>query len=61
VSRWFEAPVDFVLDPANQVQKWVEYEGKPHPFLEIQWQDHTIWGVTAAIIANLTRRLNWHG
>lgn len=61
VAQWFEAPVDFVLDPANQVQKWVEYEGIMHPFIEIQWQEHCIWGVTAAIISNLTKRLNWHG
>jgi 8-oxo-dGTP pyrophosphatase MutT (NUDIX family) len=61
VAQWFEAPVDFVLDPANQVQKWVEYEGRQHPFIEIQWQEHCIWGVTAAIISNLTKRLNWHG
>lgn len=61
VEEWFEAPVDFVLDPGNQVQKWVEYEGRPHSFIEIDWQGHCIWGVTGAIIHNLTRRLNWHG
>jgi len=61
VAQWFEAPVDFVLDPANQVQRWVEYDGRQHPFIEIQWQEHCIWGVTAAIISNLTKRLNWHG
>ena len=60
VAQWFEAPVDFVLDPRNQVQKWVEYEGKPHPFIEIVWREHNIWGVTAAIISNLTKRLKWH-
>lgn len=61
VAQWFEAPVDFVLDPANQHQKWVEYEGTPHCFIEIQWREHCIWGVTGAIIHNLTKRLNWHG
>lgn len=61
VAQWFEAPADFVFDPVNQVQKWVDYEGVQHSFIEIQWQEHCIWGVTGAIIHNLTRRLNWRG
>jgi hypothetical protein len=28
---------------------------------EIVWREHTIWGITAALIVNLSRRLNWHG
>jgi len=61
VAQWFEAPVDFVLDPANQVQKQIEHEGAMHSFIEIMWCEHCIWGVTGAIIHNLTGRLNWHG
>ena len=61
VAQWFEAPADFLLDPANHHQQWIEYEGLPHTFIEITWQDHVIWGVTAAIISNLSKRLAWHG
>jgi 8-oxo-dGTP pyrophosphatase MutT (NUDIX family) len=61
VAQWFEAPLDHVLNPANQVQQWIEREGVRHPFIEIMWHEHRIWGVTAAIIYNLTQRLNWHG
>ena len=61
VSQWFEAPVDFVLDPANQVQKTIEHEGRRHPFVEIDWQGHAIWGATGAILHNLAARLRWHG
>lgn len=61
VAQWFEAPADFVLDPANQEQKTIEWEGRDHRFVQIQWQEHCIWGVTGAIIHNLTKRLNWHG
>jgi len=60
-AQWFEAPADFVLDPANQEQKTIEWEGLDHRFVQIQWQEHCIWGVTGAIIHNLTKRLNWHG
>jgi 8-oxo-dGTP pyrophosphatase MutT (NUDIX family) len=64
VAQWFEVPVDFVLDPANQKTRTIDYEGSEHSFVEIIWSenghDHVIWGVTGAIIHNLTRRLNWH-
>lgn len=59
VSGWFEAPLRFILDEANQVQKIGEFRGFERPYLEIDWRGHRIWGVTAAIIHNLSRRLAW--
>jgi 8-oxo-dGTP pyrophosphatase MutT (NUDIX family) len=59
VSGWFEAPLRFVLDEANHVQKIGEFRGRERPYLEIDWQGHRIWGVTASIIHNLSRRLAW--
>jgi 8-oxo-dGTP pyrophosphatase MutT (NUDIX family) len=61
VSQWFEAPASFVLDPANQIQQWTEWEGGMRAYYEIAWQDHQIWGITAAILVNLSRRLRWRG
>jgi 8-oxo-dGTP pyrophosphatase MutT (NUDIX family) len=61
VAQWFEAPLDFVLDAANHIQQWVEWEGAERAYYEILWREHRIWGVTAAIIVNLSRRLRWHG
>lgn len=61
VAQWFEAPLAYILTPANQVERWIDYQGVRHPFIEIMWQEHRIWGVTAAILFNLSRRLNWHG
>ncbi|MEJ5975422.1 CoA pyrophosphatase [Novosphingobium sp. PS1R-30] len=61
VAQWFEAPARFVLDPANHKQQWVEWEGSMRPYFEIDWQGHQIWGITAAILVNLSRRLRWHG
>ncbi|WP_313438144.1 CoA pyrophosphatase [Novosphingobium sp.] len=60
VAQWFEAPAEFVLDPANQKTKWIEAEGERHAFVEITWYEHRIWGVTGAILHNLARRLNWN-
>ena len=59
VSGWFEAPLRFILDEANHVQKIGEFRGRERPYLEIDWQGHRIWGITAAIIHNLSRRLAW--
>ena len=59
VASWFEAPLPYLLDPANHVQKEGEWRGQVRNYLEIDWQGHRIWGVTAAIIANLARRLPW--
>lgn len=61
VAEWFEAPASFVLDPANHQQQWVEWEGDQRAYNEIIWGKHNIWGITAALIVNLSRRLNWHG
>jgi 8-oxo-dGTP pyrophosphatase MutT (NUDIX family) len=57
VADWFEPPLGFVLDPANRVPRTVEWEGAQRTYLEIMWEGHRIWGVTAAIIGNLSRRM----
>lgn len=59
VSSWFEAPLAFVLDPANHVARVGEWRGRERGYIEINWQGHRIWGITAAILANLGRRLDW--
>ncbi|WP_126171872.1 CoA pyrophosphatase [Altericroceibacterium xinjiangense] len=59
VAGWFEAPLRFVFDPVNHVQKQASWRGSIRPYIEIDWQGHRIWGVTAAIIANLSRRIAW--
>jgi hypothetical protein len=33
--------------------------GIERAYLEIMWHQHRIWGVTAGIIANLSRRIAW--
>ncbi len=59
VSAWFEPPLSFILDPANHVQKETTFAGVLRPYIEIMWNEHRIWGVTAAIIVNLAQRLAW--
>ena len=59
VAAWFEAPVDFVFDAANHNHQSAYWQGRQRHYIEIMWQQHRIWGVTAAIIANLARRIDW--
>ncbi len=59
VAQWFEAPVDFVFDSANHHREYGVWGGRQRSFTEIMWQDHRIWGVTAGIIANLSKRIAW--
>jgi 8-oxo-dGTP pyrophosphatase MutT (NUDIX family) len=59
VADWFEAPLHFVLDPANQQLKSALFQGRERHYYEIVWNDRKIWGATAAMIVNLSRRLLW--
>ncbi|KRA83813.1 CoA pyrophosphatase [Altererythrobacter sp. Root672] len=61
VDSWFEVPLAFLLDPANHAHKEREWFGRMRPYIEIDWQGHVIWGITAAIVANLSQRLAWPG
>jgi 8-oxo-dGTP pyrophosphatase MutT (NUDIX family) len=59
VADWFEAPLDFILDPANQMERSALFQGRERHYYEINWNDRRIWGATAAMIVNLSRRLQW--
>ena len=59
VADWFEAPLGFILDPTHHRRRETEFRGRLREYVEIVWQGHRIWGVTAAIIANLSKRLEW--
>lgn len=59
VADWFEAPLAFLLDPANQRAVEVEYQGRMRTYYQIDWDGRQIWGATAAMLVNLSRRLGW--
>jgi 8-oxo-dGTP pyrophosphatase MutT (NUDIX family) len=60
VADWFEAPLGFLLDPRNQHVRSALFQGATRHYYEIIWNDRRIWGATAAMIVNLSRRLQWH-
>lgn len=57
VADWFEAPLAFLLDPANHFDREVDWQGRRRRYYEILWKDRRIWGATAAMIVNLAHRL----
>ena len=59
VADWFEAPLGFLLDPANHHRRSALFQGRTRHYYEILWEDRRIWGATAAMIVNLSRRLQW--
>jgi len=56
VDDWFEAPLAFLLDPANHLSRSALYNGRQRSYYEIMWQERRIWGATAAMLVNLSRR-----
>ena len=59
VSDWFEAPLTFLLDPTNAERRTALLQGRERHYYEINWNGRRIWGATAAMIVNLSRRLQW--
>ncbi|HET7577563.1 MAG TPA: CoA pyrophosphatase [Sphingomicrobium sp.] len=57
VADWFEAPLAWLLDPANQHLRSALFQGRERHYYEIEWEGRRIWGATAAMIVNLSRRL----
>jgi 8-oxo-dGTP pyrophosphatase MutT (NUDIX family) len=59
VADWFELPLSYALNPANRIRKTINFQGIERHYYEIVWEGRRIWGVTAAILANLSRRLGY--
>ena len=58
VEDWFEAPLDLLLTPSSWTSKEVHWRGAWRRYFEMDYQGFRIWGVTAAIILNLARRID---
>lgn len=59
VASVFEVPLAFLLDAANHIAARAMWQGRERHYFEIPWEDRRIWGATAGIIVNLSRRLAW--
>lgn len=57
VAGIFEAPLDFLTNPANQRLETAEFAGRARSFYVIQWAQRRIWGATARMLVELGKRL----
>jgi 8-oxo-dGTP pyrophosphatase MutT (NUDIX family) len=57
VAAMFEAPLHYLLDPAHHVERSAVWRGRQRHYYEIDYEGRRIWGATAAMIVNLSRRL----
>jgi hypothetical protein len=58
VAEIFEVPLAFLCDPANRRRESREVGGRRRSFYAFTYQDHEIWGATAAIVVSLAQRLS---
>jgi 8-oxo-dGTP pyrophosphatase MutT (NUDIX family) len=59
VAAVFEVPLGFLLDADSWTEQTLMFEGNERRYLESLWGERRIWGATAAILANLSARLQW--
>lgn len=59
VADWFETPLAHLLDPAYQQVRTAVFRGRERRYWQIEWDGRLIWGATAAMLVNLSRRLQW--
>src|SRR5260221_5883493 len=53
VAEVFEAPLAFLLDPANHQRNHVLFDGRERYYYAIPYQTHYIWRATAGRLVNL--------
>lgn len=61
VAGMFEAPLRHLLEPSHQLVRTVMWRGRERSYYEIDYEGRRIWGATAAMIVNLSRRLELVG
>lgn len=59
VAAVFEVPLDVLLDIDNFGEATVMWQGRERRYYEMLWEERRIWGATAGMIVNLSRRLRW--
>ncbi|WP_426165302.1 CoA pyrophosphatase [Sandarakinorhabdus sp. DWP1-3-1] len=57
VAEVFHVPFGHVMDPANHEVRSGEWQGRERKFYVIRHGTREIWGATAGILVNLSRRL----
>ncbi|MFC0282611.1 CoA pyrophosphatase [Camelimonas abortus] len=56
VEAAFEAPLAFLMNPANHELRASQWQGRMRRYWAMPWKERFIWGATAGIIHNLYRK-----
>lgn len=56
VDEVFEVPLDFLLDSGNHQRRSKLYKGRQRQYFVIQYGAILIWGATAAMLVNFSKR-----
>lgn len=57
VAEVFTVPLSFALDSSRYTMGHITRAGQDHTTWSLQWEKHTIWGATAAMLLNLAKRM----
>ena len=57
VAEVFEVPLAYLADLTRYRRGERVFDGRTFGFHEIHWGERRIWGITAALLVNLARRL----
>ncbi len=57
VDEAFEVPLSFVCNPTNQELKSAFFQGQKRYYYSIQYQHYNIWGATARILVEFSKRV----
>ncbi len=57
VDEVFTLPLSYIADVSRFRRTEREFRGQHHTIWSLTWDKHVIWGVTAAIIRNLVKRM----
>ena len=57
VAEVFDAPFDFLMDPANHQRQSGVWNGKRRYYYAMPWEKRFIWGATAGMLKSLYDRL----
>ncbi len=59
VDDIFEVPLSILLGLGKAEPRKAMWQGIEREYFELQWNERRIWGVTAGILHNLSRQLEW--
>lgn len=57
VAEVFTVPLSIVLETERYESRTVESQGRKYTIFTLRWKGYTIWGATAAMLINLTDRM----